>query len=446
MDNKTFQELLDADEIGLILMEGADKLTPEQLQQVKEKSEGLKPSKLKKISKELSKTEGFRDFMLMPIMKSIFSKKNIAPETTVKETKDKNNKKASPFRTHIALGSVPMLKVGDSEADILAKYYNLILYHQKELKKQARIDAVLRGEENKHSRKQYEELFQLITGKKAPTDKKIKKTFQKHQGDISVGSFIKNLFSPAKLITGLGLGSLFLSTPVFAKMQEIILPSSNSSNEYDLPQYKSSSNGKAIDPKKVYDYLTKEKGLDRNSALAIMGNIQRESGFKPGSLGDYKKDRGYTSGGLFQFHNERFQKMVQFAGPDWRKNWKKQIDYALTEPEFKQFEKSGGKSLEEKTGSFVSKFEKPKNLEKEKEIRTRYAEQFAKKIPEKATSVVLNNDYERNIPIKIKKNKQESNPVVVNNVNNLYQGSTTTNMIKPEPEKEASLLQLQYNK
>jgi hypothetical protein len=84
--------------------------------------------------------------------------------------------------------------------------------------------------------------------------------------------------------------------------------------------------------KDIYEYLL-SKGLDDNQALGIMANIHRESGFRLDAVGD-----SGSSFGLFQWHAGRRDRMIA-AVPDWRTNWKGQIDYALTErgepaPEF----------------------------------------------------------------------------------------------------------------
>jgi hypothetical protein len=84
--------------------------------------------------------------------------------------------------------------------------------------------------------------------------------------------------------------------------------------------------------KDMYEYLL-SKGLDDNQALGIMANIHRESGFRLDAVGD-----SGSSFGLFQWHAGRRDRMIA-AVPDWRTNWKGQIDYALTErgepaPEF----------------------------------------------------------------------------------------------------------------
>ena len=76
----------------------------------------------------------------------------------------------------------------------------------------------------------------------------------------------------------------------------------------------------------IYKYLL-SKGMDDAHAIGLMANISRESGFRPGvASGD---DGG--AGGLFQWKIPRSNNMSK-AVPDWKTNWKGQIDYALKEP------------------------------------------------------------------------------------------------------------------
>lgn len=77
----------------------------------------------------------------------------------------------------------------------------------------------------------------------------------------------------------------------------------------------------------VYTYLTVNKGMEKNTALGLMANIDRESGFDPSVMsGD---DGGY--GGLFQWKGVRQTPAVVKAVKAG--DWQAQIDYALNEPE-----------------------------------------------------------------------------------------------------------------
>lgn len=103
----------------------------------------------------------------------------------------------------------------------------------------------------------------------------------------------------------------------------------------------------------VSSYLKSK--MDDNHRLGILANIQGESGFSPGIVGDNN-----TSGGLFQHHADRFNKMVNYVGNDWATDWKNQIDFALSEPAGKEYLSTRFRTPEEATEWWVRKFERPK--------------------------------------------------------------------------------------
>ena len=120
-------------------------------------------------------------------------------------------------------------------------------------------------------------------------------------------------------------------------------------------------------------YLS-SKGLDRNQVAGILANIKHESSFDSGILGD-----GGTSAGLFQHHNTRFSNMMAATGGSnkWQKNWKGQIDFALSEPEASAYKVTKFASPEAAATAWVTDFEKPKYLGKEIAARSSSAPQYA---------------------------------------------------------------------
>ena len=84
--------------------------------------------------------------------------------------------------------------------------------------------------------------------------------------------------------------------------------------------------------KEIYDYL-RLKGVDHNHAVGIVNNMKYESNFNSGVK--ITDNNGLPSGGLFQHNGPRFNAMTSYVGDDWRTNWRKQIDFALTEREMK---------------------------------------------------------------------------------------------------------------
>ena len=105
-------------------------------------------------------------------------------------------------------------------------------------------------------------------------------------------------------------------------------------------------------PRQAYDYM-RALGVSDIHAKGILANIQGESGFQTGIMGD-----NGMSGGLFQMYNDRYRNMVG-AVPDWKTNWRGQIQFALqddTAPEYLQMDFN---SPEEAADWFLENYERP---------------------------------------------------------------------------------------
>ena len=112
----------------------------------------------------------------------------------------------------------------------------------------------------------------------------------------------------------------------------------------------------------IYNYLTNEKKLDRNKSLGILANIQAESNFKIGAV---EEGSAINKGiGLFQFTFPTRKEGLLKKVPDYKTNWKGQIDYFLTEPEAKGYLKQNFK-----TGNEAAEFLMQKNLRPANELR-----------------------------------------------------------------------------
>lgn len=103
------------------------------------------------------------------------------------------------------------------------------------------------------------------------------------------------------------------------------------------------------------------RGLDREHALALLGNTYAESGLNPEARGDYENGIP-TSFGLFQWHNERAAALRAALGGRWL-DPAAQLDYAIDEmrrrnPEW--FSRSG--SAGDLTNQFERDFERPAHL------------------------------------------------------------------------------------
>ena len=84
-----------------------------------------------------------------------------------------------------------------------------------------------------------------------------------------------------------------------------------------------------------------------------------------------------TSGGLFQHHKSRLDKMKNFIGEDWKTNWQGQIDYAMTERSMKKYLQNDYKNPTYATGAFMRIFERPKDQSDENVLdRSQYLNKY----------------------------------------------------------------------
>lgn len=128
--------------------------------------------------------------------------------------------------------------------------------------------------------------------------------------------------------------------------------------------------GKVSNPvraKEIYDYLMTKPGMDSAHAMGIINNMNYESKFDSGVL--ITDNNGLPSGGLFQHNGPRFNKMVAYVGSDWRTNWKKQIDFAMTEGQMQTYMNQRFNNASEASVGFTRVFEKPLHTESEAQRR-----------------------------------------------------------------------------
>ena len=107
----------------------------------------------------------------------------------------------------------------------------------------------------------------------------------------------------------------------------------------------------------IYKYLI-SKGMDDIHAIGLMANISRESGFRPG----IDEIGGGGGVGLFQYTSEPRKGNFLKAVPDYKTNWKGQIDYALKEPgePAPQWLAMKFSSSQEAADWFMRKWERPR--------------------------------------------------------------------------------------
>jgi hypothetical protein len=121
---------------------------------------------------------------------------------------------------------------------------------------------------------------------------------------------------------------------------------------------------KYVDPKDIYEYLTKEKGVSRNHALGMIANIKAESGFNASAVGD-----NGTSIGLFQHHGPRAAKLKKFAGGDYT-DWKKQIDFMYQENDTKKYLSKSFETPTQASEDFTMNWERPSNAKEKAKKRS----------------------------------------------------------------------------
>ncbi len=127
----------------------------------------------------------------------------------------------------------------------------------------------------------------------------------------------------------------------------------------DMGAYESSytgpeTSGGRVSPQSVYSYL-RSKGISHNHALGITANIKGESDFE---IGVTEKGDSQSGVGLFQYSNVRKPAFLK-AVPDYKKNWKAQIDYAINEDRAPEYLKTQFSSPEEAAYWWMSKWERP---------------------------------------------------------------------------------------
>lgn len=116
------------------------------------------------------------------------------------------------------------------------------------------------------------------------------------------------------------------------------------------------SDGGKVNPQAIYSYL-RSKGIDHIHAMGIVANIEGESGFRMGA-----DETGDGSGGigLFQYTYPSRKQAFLKSVPDWRKNWKGQVDYAIgQDPNTPLYLKRQFRSSEEAADNWMIQWENP---------------------------------------------------------------------------------------
>ena len=123
----------------------------------------------------------------------------------------------------------------------------------------------------------------------------------------------------------------------------------------------------------IYNYLINEKKLDKNKSIGILANIKGESDFR---IGVTEKGDATNKGiGLFQFTFPTRKSGLLKKVPDYRTNWKGQVDYFLSEPEAKGYLKQNFNTSNE-AAEYLMKY----NLRPREDLRPGRTEEHSKYI------------------------------------------------------------------
>ena len=106
-------------------------------------------------------------------------------------------------------------------------------------------------------------------------------------------------------------------------------------------------------PRQAYDYM-RALGVSDIHAKGILANIEGESRFQTGE----DRGDGGMSAGLFQMYDTRKKAMIQ-AVPDWKTNWRGQIQFALQDDVAPEYLQMDFNSPEEAADWFMENFERP---------------------------------------------------------------------------------------
>ena len=146
-----------------------------------------------------------------------------------------------------------------------------------------------------------------------------------------------------------------LTTPLGQMPGEAPVPPTGT--DYTMPpeQVGRGGGGGTVSPQAVYAYL-KQLGVSDTHALGILANIQGESGFTVGS----QEKSGGGGVGLFQYTYPSRKAAFLKAVPDYKTNWKGQIDFAIkSDPNTPLYLRKQFSSPEEAADDWMRNWENP---------------------------------------------------------------------------------------
>lgn len=116
------------------------------------------------------------------------------------------------------------------------------------------------------------------------------------------------------------------------------------------------TSGGTVSPQAIYSYL-KSKGISHNHIMGIIAGIDGESSFQ---IGVQEKGHSKQGVGLFQYSYPSRKQAFLSAVPDYKTNWKGQVDYAVfQDPQSKAYLSKQFSSPEEAAEWWLVQWEKP---------------------------------------------------------------------------------------
>ena len=147
-----------------------------------------------------------------------------------------------------------------------------------------------------------------------------------------------------------------------------------------------------VDSKEIYQYLI-SKGLSHEHAVGMLTNIKAESGFNPAA--DQAGD-GSQGIGLFQYTQKDRKDAFLKTVPDYKTNWKAQIDFALTENISKKYTSQKFATSAEASDWFTRQWERPKNADSDALKRAGWVNLYESyKTTDTSTTPTLNVDEDK---------------------------------------------------
>lgn len=153
-----------------------------------------------------------------------------------------------------------------------------------------------------------------------------------------------------------------IATPAAAPSQSGMVnpaPTGGNNGSASTPRYNPRSNKANIVPESEIAGYLRSVGLDGFKIAGILNNIAYETAPMWNSASYNPDDLGARSIGFFQ-HRAGRADALERAVPDWRTNWKGQIDFALNEPKGQEYLKWNFLNAAQASAWWTYHFEKPK--------------------------------------------------------------------------------------